>query len=373
MLKTKLFSKVDKFFFWIVISLVAFGLLMFISASFGVLAKNTGKFTGIIINQIALGLGLGSILFFAGLKIPYEFWRNNAFYILLGALGITMLVFIPGLGFSHGGAQRWLSLGPISFQPAEILKIACVTYFSAWIAWVKPKTKETYKLIIPFIILLGVVAGVLLKQPDTKSLILITFSLISILFVAGISWKYIIGIISTLVIGAVILVASKPYLLERVKTFLDPTQDPLGSSFQLNQSLIAIGSGGVTGRGWGQSVQKFTYLPEPHGDSIFAVIGEELGFIGTLITILLYILFALRGLRIAARSPDEFSRLFVTGLVILIVTQAFMNIASISGLFPLTGVPLPFISHGGTSLAITLGAVGIILHISTLETKRRTI
>jgi len=222
---------------------------------------------------------------------------------------------------------------------------------------------------LPLIIMLAIIAVILFKQPDTKSFILIAVTGISMLFISGVPMKYIlgIGIGSALVVGS--LVIFTPYLQERVKTFIDPSQDPRGSSYQIQQSLIALGSGGITGRGFGQSIQKFSYLPEPQGDSIFAVLGEELGFVGAFITILLYSLFALRGFRIANNSPDLFSRLLVSGIVILIISQSFMNIASITGVFPLTGVPLVFMSHGGTSLMIYLIAVGIVLNISRFQQK----
>ena len=187
------------------------------------------------------------------------------------------------------------------------------------------------------------------------------------LFISGVPWKYIIGIglASVLLLGG--LVIFTPYLRARVNTFIHPSQDSQGSSYQLQQSLIAIGSGGVFGRGYGQSIQKFSYLPEPQGDSIFAVVGEELGFVGSVSIIFLYVLFAFRGLRIANRSPDLFGRLLVSGIVILITAQSFMNIASIIGVFPLTGVPLVFMSQGGTSFMIDLIAIGIVLQVSKLQ------
>lgn len=359
-------KKIDTFFLGIVLSLLLFGMLMFISASFGVLAKDQAKFSGILFNQIVLGFFGGLFALWVAYKIPYEFWRKNAFYIFLVGIVITALVFIPGLGFSHGGATRWLSFGPISFQPVEFLKIAFIIYFAAWIAWVKPKNAVEHgkKIVIPFLILFGVVTIILVQQPDIKSLILLMSTGIVMMFVAKIPFKYIAGIFVMGLVGFAMVVILKSHVLERVLTFVDPSRDPRGASFQLNQAQIAIGAGGLWGRGLGQGIQKFTFLPEPQGDSIFAVIGEELGFIGSFITIILYVMFALRGLRIASRSPDMFSRLLVTGLVILLTAQSFLNIASIAGLFPLTGVPLVFISHGGTSLMFALFSVGIILNIS---------
>jgi len=217
--------------------------------------------------------------------------------------------------------------------------------------------------------LIGIIAAILFKQPDTKNFLLILLVALIMFIASGVKWKYILGLVAVALIGIIILVSVKPYLLNRIKTFVDPSRDPTGASYQIQQSLIAIGSGGIFGRGFGQSIQKFSYLPEPQGDSIFAVVGEEFGFVGTTFIILLYVVFALRGLRIAYRAPDLFSRLLVTGIVILIVAQSFLNIASIVGVFPLTGVPLVFMSHGGTSLLLSMAAVGIVLNISRYQKK----
>ena len=189
------------------------------------------------------------------------------------------------------------------------------------------------------------------------------------LFTSGVAWKKIVGI-AALGLGAIVILAfMRPYVMSRIKTFINPASDPQGASYQLQQSLIAIGSGGITGRGLGQSVQKFNYLPEPQGDSIFAVIGEEFGFVGTTLLLVLYIFFAIRGFKIALLAPDTFSRYLVVGLITLMTAQSFLNIASLVGLFPLTGVPLVFISHGGTAMMFALGAVGIILNVSRYQTK----
>jgi len=217
---------------------------------------------------------------------------------------------------------------------------------------------------LPFIAMLAIIALILFKQPDTKSFILIVVTGVSMLFISGVPLRYIFGVGFLLALFFGTLVYFTPYLQERVRTFIDPSQDAQGSSYQIQQSLIALGSGGMFGRGFGQSIQKFSYLPEPQGDSIFAVLGEELGFVGAVSVILLYLLFALRGFRIANNSPDLFSRLLVSGIVILITVQSFMHIASITGVFPLTGVPLPFMSLGGTSFMIYLIAMGIVLNIS---------
>jgi cell division protein FtsW len=189
------------------------------------------------------------------------------------------------------------------------------------------------------------------------------------LFVSGTPWKYIAGILGISIVALGILVFFKPYLMNRVNTFINPSQNGSSSSYQLQQSLIAVGSGGTFGRGLGQSIQKFNYLPEPQGDSIFAVLGEELGFLGTVVLVCLYVAFAFRGYRIAYYAPDPFSKFLVIGIITMITAQSFMNIASIIGVFPLTGVPLVFISHGGTALLLSIGMMGVVLHISRYAKK----
>jgi cell division protein FtsW len=303
------------------------------------------------------------------LKINYKFWRKFSFLIFIGSILLTAAVFIPHFGWSHGGAQRWIQLGPVSFQPVEFLKFGFVIYFAAWLSWVKGRVQDFRFGILPLSVMLAVIAFVLFKQPDTKSFILITITGVSMLFISGVPVKYILGIGLGLIILLGSLVYFTPYLQERVKTFINPAQDAQGSSYQIQQSLIALGSGGILGRGYGQSVQKFSYLPEPQGDSIFAVLGEELGFVGVFVTIFLYLLFLLRGFWIANHSPDLFSGLLVSGIVILITVQSFMHIASVTGVFPLTGVPLVFMSQGGTSLMIYLMAIGIVLNISKFQKK----
>jgi len=359
----------DKIFLIIIIILVVIGVIMFTSASLGILARNEAKFYGVIFNQFIFGLCGGLIALFLGLRIPYKFWREYSLPIFIASIIATALVFVPGIGSSHGGASRWINIFGNSVQPVEFLKIGFIIYFSAWLSWAKGRVRDVRFSILPLIILLGVIAFVLLKQPDTKSLILITITAISMLFVSGTPWKYILGLLVGSIIAFVILVSFKPYLMERVQTFINPSQNGSGSSYQLQQSLIAVGSGGLFGRGLGQSIQKFNYLPEPQGDSIFAVIGEELGFLGCTILICLYIAFAFQGYKIAIHAPDPFSKLFIIGTITMITAQSFMNMASITGVFPLTGVPLVFISHGGTSLLLSLGLMGVILNISKFQKK----
>jgi cell division protein FtsW len=360
-------KKVDKFFLIIIFLLLIVGVAIFVSASLGILAKSKDTFYSVLISQLVMGLGLGLIGMYVALKINYKFWRNYSFLLFLGSIILTALVFVPSLGWSHGGATRWLDVGFTTFQPVEFLKFGFVIYFAAWLSWVKNRVEDFRFGILPFAIMIAIIAVILFKQPDTKSFILITVTGVCMLFISGVPFKWVLGAGVTLTLLLAGLVYFTPYLQERVKTFINPAQDAKGSSYQIQQSLIALGSGGVFGRGFGQSVQKFSYLPEPQGDSIYAVLGEELGFVGAFATLFLYVLFLLRGLRIANRAPDLFSGLMVSGIVILITVQSFMHIASTTGVFPLTGVPLVFMSHGGTSLMIYLIAIGIVLNISKFQ------
>jgi cell division protein FtsW len=365
-------KKIDKFFLTTTLLLMCLGVAMFISASLGILVKNEKTFYSVLFNQLILGFGLGFLGMFFCLKVNYKFWRKSAFYIFIGTIFLTAAVFIPHVGWSHGGATRWIKLGPLgTFQPVEFLKFGFVLYFAAWLSWAKGRVSDFKFGFLPFGIMVGIIALVLLRQPDTKSLILIIITGISMFFISGGPVKYILSLILGSLAIFALLVAFTPYLQERVKTFINPSQDIKGSSYQIQQSYIALGSGGILGRGFGQSIQKFSYLPEPQGDSVFAVLGEEVGFVGAIFTILLYAVFALRGLQIANNSSDLFSRLLVSGIVIMISAQSFMNIASIVGVFPLTGVPLVFMSQGGTSLMVDLIAVGIVFQISKFQIKRK--
>jgi len=357
-------ARFDKPFFLIVATLVVVGLFVFVSASLSVVPKNPDIFKRMLLGQLVLGLVGGLIAGYVTFKIPYVFWKKYSLVLLIIGLILTVLVFVPGISLSHGGATRWVSFGPLSFQPAEILKIVFVMYVASWYGWAHRKLHQLKYGIIPLAVMFVVAGAVLLAQPDTGTFLVIAGTGVIMYFVSGARLRDLAIMFLLAILAGVVLVAARPYLMARVKTFVNPGSDPQGASYQIRQGYIALGSGGVTGRGYGQSIQKFQYLPEPVGDSVFAVLGEEMGFIGTLGFLLLYAAFALRGLYIARRAPNMFARLLVTGLVMLVIVQSFLNITAILGLFPLTGLPLIFVSHGGTALAITLASMGIILNVS---------
>lgn len=362
--------KADIPFLISLIILVVAGFLIFSSASLGLLSKNSIKYTNVAFNQTFFGLFLGSLACLVTSKIPFEFYKKNAFFLLIAGFIFTLLVFVPGLGVSHGGAKRWVTFKVISFQPSEILKIAYIIYFAAWVARAKDKVKTFSHGLLPFIIITGLVGAVLLAQPDTDTFMVTVAGGLAIFLAGGGRWKHIALLVLVGIIGLGVVAYARPYVMSRITTFISPDKNAQGSGYQIQQSLIAVGSGGLYGRGFGQSIQKFNFLPEPIGDSIFAVSAEEFGFIGSTLLILLFVFFALRGLKIAASVPDPFGRLLIVGIVILIISQAFVNIGAMVGILPLSGIPLPFVSHGGTALFIALAEAGIILNVSKTAHKR---
>src|SRR3989344_1027227 len=356
--------KVDIPFLISICVLVVAGYLIFTSASFGLLSTQTTKYGNVAVNQTVFGLILGSLFCFIASRVDYKIYRKYSLVLFVASLLATLLVFIPHIGLSHGGASRWIDLRFVSFQPSELLKIGFIIFFSAWMAKYKEKARAFKYGFLPLIVLLVIIGAILLKQPDTDTFIIIVFSGLAIFLAGGGKWRYIIisGLIGMALLAG--LAYQKPYVMSRINTFMHPSANALSSGYQIQQSLIAIGSGGIFGRGFGQSIQKFNVLPEPIGDSIFAVASEEFGFLGAVFIVLLFVFFSFRGLKIATQISDPFGRLVVVGIVILIVSQAFVNIGAMVGVLPLSGITLPFVSHGGTALFMTLAEVGIILNIS---------
>lgn len=363
-------KKVDKPFLIITIILVVFGFFIFSSASLGLLARGNEKFLAVTFNQIVFGLIGGTLVTVITSFIPYTFWRKYAFYLYGATIVLMLFVFIPHVGICLKGACRWINLGSVTLQPAEVYKIGFILYLSAWLASVKQKA-GTFKLgTMPFLILIGITGALVLMQPDTDTFIVITIAGFGVFITAGGKWR---DMIIMCLIGAVALgglVLARPYLMDRIQTYINPAADPTGNGYQIQQSLIAIGSGGLFGRGFGQSIQKFNFLPEPIGDSIFAVAAEEFGFVGAVLIILLYLAFTFQGFRIAMRAPDTFSALLVVGIIVLITVQSFLNIAAMLAITPLSGTPLLFISHGGTALFFALASVGIVLNVSRYQSKK---
>lgn len=354
----------DTWFLSTVLVITLGGFLIFLSASTGMLAKEHINYPKVIMSQsIALLLGLGLLFLFS--HIHYRFWRKHALYILIAVFILNLLVFIPGLGFSYGGATRWLSVGPLNLQPAVFLQLGFIIYCSTWLSGVTSKIHKFFFGLLPISIILSVIALVLLLQRDTGSLIIIASIGFAVFFVAGAKWKDMFILSGLGLSGIAVLAFQRPYIYRRFLTLFNrAATDIQGSGYQIDQSLIAIGSGEWFGRGFGQSVQKFRFLPEASTDSIFAVAAEELGFIGALLIVTLFLMLAWRGMQIAIKAPDCFARLLVVGIVIMFTTQAFIHIGGMVNILPLSGTPFSFISLGGTSLIISLASVGIILNVS---------
>jgi len=357
-------SSIDKILPWLVFVLVLVGFFIFSSASLGLLARDGANFSSVAFSQIVFGILGGGIALVLTNHIHYYNWRKYGFYIFLASVLLTLLVFVPGLGFSHGGATRWVSLGIFTIQPSEFLKIGFIIYLATWLSGLRHRV-ESFKFgLAPILIIISTVSAILLLQPDTDTCFIMIVSALAMFAVAGCRFTHLglIALIGILMVAA--LAFYRPYVMDRFVTLMDPHSDPQGSGYQIRQSLIAVGSGGLIGRGFGQSIQKFEYLPEPISDSIFAVYAEEFGFIGSLLLVCLFTFFTFRGYKIATTTRDSFGTLLVVGFVTMIVSQAFLNIAAMLGLMPISGLTLPFISHGGSALLSTLASVGIILNVS---------
>ncbi len=368
----KLFS--DRVFSIIVLILVLGGTALFFSASLGLLARADSSPWHLVVNQIGLGLLPGFALLLGIRYVPQKTLSKYVFPLYIASLVLALLVFVPHVGLSINGARRWINLRFTTFQPSEVLKITVILMFSAYLATAKERVKEMRYGLLAFVAIVGVPCALLLLQPNTSTVLVIGSTCTVLYIIAGAPWKHLGVMAIGVILGLTVIVFMRPYLMARVQTFIHPSNaSSQGSGYHIQQSLIAIGSGQFAGRGFGQSVQKFNYLPEAESDSVFAVYGEEFGFIGTVLLVALFTAFALRGFMIATESSSLFGTYTVTGLTLLITISAFLNIGALLGILPLTGLPLPFISHGGTALMAALASVGIILNIAAQKsTKKRS-
>lgn len=360
----------DRVFAFIVAILVIGGAGIFLSAALGLLARENVSLSHIAITQLLLGLVPGLLALAFMRFLPPVWLMRGVLPLYILSILLTCLVFVPGLGVHAGGATRWIDLGPVTVQPAEFLKIGVILMFALYLARMKDKIQDWRYGILAYGAIVGLPVIVLLAQPNTSTVLIIGATTAALYFLARAPLRdfAILALIAIIAVGG--LVATRPYLMNRVTTFINPAHDSLGKGYQIQQSLIAIGSGGLLGRGFGQSVQKFNYLPEPVGDSVFAVYGEEFGFVGAVLLVLLFTAFAARGFTIAAQAKDSFGTYAATGLTLIITLSAFMNIGAMLGILPLTGLPLPFVSHGGTALLCALASVGIILNVAAHRAKR---
>lgn len=348
----------------ITLILLVFGLVILSSAGIVEGQKKFGSSYYYLTKQVLYGVFPGLLLFFLFSRINYRFWKKASLLILFASLLLMILVFIPDIGIGLKGANRWVSLWGVSFQPSEILKLSMVIYFAAWFDSRDERIKNWSYSAAPFFIVISFIGLLLAMQPDVGTLAVVVVIALGIYFAAGSSLKHIFAVVAIFIIAVAGLILIEPYRLNRIKTFLDPSVDPRGISYQLNQSLIAIGSGGFFGNGYNESTQKWGFLPEVVNDSIFAVVVEELGLVGAMVLIGLFIFLCYILISIAKIMSDKFGRLLVVGMSAWIVGQAFINIAAVSGLVPLTGIPLPFVSHGGTAIMALMAGLGIVSNIA---------
>lgn len=357
-------SPPDYVFIGALILIVLFGFVMLASASSDIAKLRFNDSYHYLKQQIVNGLGVGLVgLLFASFLF-YRRWERLAMPILGISILFLLLVFTP-LGFSAKGSARWVDLGFVVFQPGELLKLTFLLYLALWISKNAKRGSSLSEGFLPLLVLMGVVGFLLIEQPSTTTAVVILLASIAMYYAAGARFRFLALMGCIGVLGFSLLIYFTPYRFQRILTFLQPEKvDVLGEGYHISQSLTAIGSGGLFGVGYGNSTTKLFSLPEPIGDSIFAVIAEELGFVGASALLFLFFVLVVRGFMIARQAPDLFAKLLALGFSSLIAIQVFINVGAISGVLPLTGVPLPFISFGGTALAVFLTMSGIIINVS---------
>lgn len=353
-----------------ILALIIVGLIVLSSASAVLSYERFGNNYYFFTHQLIYGVLFGMIAFFITSQINYHYWKKLAAVMLVATIFLLIVVFIPGLGLEHGGARRWINVGSFTFQPTELAKLTFLLYLATWLDKRQKGIKDWKYGFVPFVTILGVISFLIILQPDIGTMSVIIVTAISIYFVAGARFSHLMLLGTGGVALFLILIKIAPYRMTRLTVFLNPEIDPQGIGYQINQALLAIGSGGLFGRGLGKSIQKYNYLPEASGDSIFAIIAEELGFIRILLLIGLFMILTIRGFRVAKKSPDFYGKLIATGITSWICFQAFLNMAAISGLMPLTGIPLPFVSYGGSALLFSLASMGILVNISKHVTEK---
>jgi len=343
--------------------IIVFGLVMLSSVSAVVSYAKFGDSYYYFKHQLAgLGLGIAAFWFFS--RVDYHRWKKYAFALLIFSIVLLVLVFIPGLSATWGKARSWINVFGFSLQPAEFVKLTFLLYLAAWLESRGRKLTDFHQGTGPFVIILGFIAFLMLLQPDIGTLFIIGLTSLVVYFVGGGKISHILTMIILGILVFGLVVQFKPYQLDRFRCMLDPSFSPNDVCYQVSQSLIAVGSGGWLGRGLGQSRQKFMYVPEIQGDSIFAIIGEEVGLIFSGTLVILYIFLFYRGYLISKHAPDGFGRILAIGIVSWITIQALVNIGGMVNLIPMTGVPLPFVSYGGSAIMVTLASVGILVNIS---------
>lgn len=345
------------------LSLLSIGIIMVYSASAQWAMIRTGDSFFFAKRQLLFG-AVGVIAMFFVMQIDYWVWRTYAKVILIVCLLLLVAVLIPGIGQVRGGAQSWIGVGAFSIQPSEFIKLGLIAFLAKYLSENQKKITSFKKGLLPSLSFVILAFGLIMLQPDLGTGAVLVGTCVVMIFVSGARIAHFVGLGLIGLVGFVALIISAPYRIQRITSFLDPWSDALGAGFQIIQSFYALGPGGLLGLGLGQSRQKFGYVPEPHTDFIFAILAEELGFIGGSFVILLFCLLLWRGIRIALGAPDLYGSLLAVGIMGMVVIQVIINIGVVIGLMPVTGITLPFLSYGGSSLTLMLVALGILLNIS---------
>ena len=364
MKKLQAIPTVDRYLLAAILALLAIGLISLASASQVLSYQRFGNNYYYFLHQLFYGAVPGLIAMYVFSRIDYHRWQKLAPLFLLVGLGLLVAVLLPGVGFKVGNSRRWVNFGVFLFQPVEFMKLAIILYLASWYDKRQHHIHNFYSGYLPSLVIVGLTAGLVVLQPDIGSMLVVASIAAVMFFIGGVRLRYIAATAGAALIGMWVLVKAAPYRAQRFLAFLDPSVDARGISYQINQALLAIGSGGLWGEGYGQSLQKQSFLPESIGDSIFAVMSEELGFVRITAILLLFAFFAIRGFKIARQAPDIFGRMVAGGIVAWLLVQALINIGGITGIIPLTGIPLSLVSYGSTSLLISLASLGILLNIS---------
>lgn len=349
-----------------VILISIFGIIMIYSAS-SIWAEYKYNDPLKYVKNQALFFIIGLILMFLVSKINYKFYLKKSNILLIGCIILLILVLIPGVGMVRNGSRSWFGIGSFGIQPSEFTKLTLIIFTSKYLMNNEKNMKNIKKGVLPILCVLIFVFGLIMLQPDFGTGMIIVISIIGLLFVGGVSMKFFIGLGIIGVLGITGLIIIAPYRLARILSFLNPWSDPLGSGFQIIQSLYAIGPGGLFGFGFLNSRQKHFYLPEPQTDFIFSIISEEFGFLGIVIVVTLFLTIIITGFKISKNCKDLFGKYLSFGIMFQLSFQALLNLMVVVGLIPVTGVTLPFLSYGGSSLLITLCSIGVILNISRYE------
>ncbi|TMN23495.1 stage V sporulation protein E [Lentibacillus cibarius] len=347
----------------IILALLVIGTVMVYSSSY-VWAEYKYADPHFFLKRQLLFSGIGTIAMFFFMTIPYTTWKKYSKVILLACFLLLLVVLIPGIGMERGGAQSWIGVGAFSIQPSEFMKLGLIIFLAAYLTVQQKYITSFKKGFFPSLILVFTAFGLIMLQPDLGTGAVLVATCMVMIYAAGARLLHFAGLIAIGIIGFAGLILSAPYRISRITAFLNPWEDPTGDGFQIIQSLYAIGPGGLMGLGFGESIQKYFYLPEPQNDFIFAILGEEFGFLGGTFVIGLFILLFWRGLKVALEAPDAYGRFLALGIVSMLTIQVMMNISVVIGLIPVTGVTLPFLSYGGSSLTLTLCSAGILLNVS---------